>query len=164
MKISFPKSMPFLVLPYTENETLSIRRLKSSELEIPMDLATQFNFKKLKQEHISVTRLKGELIVGHGKHHLLSRNKPAELKCRHIMYWGSPDVESLLAALSKMGIKGTIGGSMMDADSESVSTVQIHEPNRACIEIRATSTVITAADENLASHISVAISSVLAGI
>ncbi|XP_024032285.1 integrator complex subunit 9 homolog isoform X2 [Morus notabilis] len=163
-KICFPTSMLFSVLRYTENETLIISSLKSSEVEIPMDLATQFNFKKLKQEHISVTRLKGDLTIGHGKHHLLSGNKPTDLKCRHIMHWGSPDIERLFAALSKMGIKGTVGGGTMDAESENFSQVQITEPSRACIEIRATSTVIITIDENLASRISDAICSVLAGI
>ena len=155
--------MPFSVLHYSENETLRVSSLKSSEVELPMELASQFHFKKLKQEHISLTRLRGELVVGNGKHQLVSESKQANQKCRPVLCWGSPDIEKLLAALSERGVKGTVGGGAMDSELENVWVVHIHEPNKACIEIRVTSTVVTTADENLASQISDAICSVLAG-
>lgn len=129
-----------------------------------MDVASQFHFKKLKQEHISVTRLKGELIIAHGKHHLLSTNQQADPKSRPALYWSSPDITSLLAALSKMSIKGTLEGHATDPESEDIAIVRIDEPSSAQIQIRATSTVVTARDENLASNIADAICSVLAGI
>ena len=129
-----------------------------------MDVASQFHFKKLKQEHISVTRLKGELVIAHGKHHLLSPNQQADPKCRPALYWGLPDIESLLAALSKIGIKGTLGGHSTDPESDDIAFVRIDEPTSAHIQIRATNTVITAGDETLASNIADAICSVLAGI
>ncbi|PON58150.1 Integrator complex subunit [Trema orientale] len=161
-QISSGESMPFSVLHYSENETLLISSLKSSEVELPMELATQFHFKKLKQEHISVARLKGELLVGNSKHQLISGSKQADQKCRPVLCWGSPDIETLLAVLSERGIKGTVGGGTMDSKFENVSVVHVHEPNRACIEIRVTTSVVTAADEDLASQISDAICSVLA--
>ncbi|XP_024929610.2 uncharacterized protein LOC107417886 isoform X2 [Ziziphus jujuba] len=163
-QISFSKANSFSLLCYSENETLHIPRLKeSSEVDIAMDLASQFHFKKLKQENISVTRLNGELSLYHGKHRLLSGNKETRLK-RPLVHWGSLDVESLLTALSRMGIKATVEQGMSDCDRENVSLVNVHEPGRAFIEIKPASTVITAGDENLASLIFEAIGSIVDGI
>ncbi|KAL5543705.1 hypothetical protein UlMin_007489 [Ulmus minor] len=168
--VLFPKDLkqinfPFSVLHYSENETLRIPSLKnSSEVEISMDLATQFHFRKLKQEGINVTRLKGDLVVDGGKHKLLSENKHSNLKCMPILHWGSPDPETLLATLSRMGIKGTIKGTSKDSESQNIAVLYVHEPNKASIEIQTTSTVITAANEDLASRISEAIGSVLDGV
>uniref|UniRef100_A0A803Q477 Beta-Casp domain-containing protein n=1 Tax=Cannabis sativa TaxID=3483 RepID=A0A803Q477_CANSA len=161
-QISFQESTPFSILHYSENETLAIPNLKSSELEIPMELATQFHFKKLKQEHINVTRVKGELLVSNGKHQLISETKQADqLKCRPVLCWGSPSTDTLLAALSERGISGTVEGDTVDLEGENVSVVHVHEPNRACIKIGVAITVVTTADEDLAGRISDAIYSVL---
>lgn len=153
--------MPFSVLQYSETETTLIPSLKSSEVVVPMELATQFHFKKLKQEHISVTRLKGDLLVDNGKHRLVPGSKLVDQKCKPVLCWGSPDIERLLAALSERGIKGTVAGDAINTEFEDVAVVHVLEPNRACIEIRVASTVITTADENLAFQISDAICSVL---
>ena len=164
-QISFTKANSFSVLRYSENETLRIQRLKEcSEVEIAMDLASKFHFKKLKQENVNVTRLKGDLFVYHGKHQLLSGNEQANSNCRPLLHWGSLDLESLLTALSRMDIKATVEQGMSDTNTDNVSVVHVHEPNRAFIEIKATSTVITAADENLASLIFEAIDTLMDGV
>lgn len=94
-QIIFPKANSFSVLCYTENETLHIQRLKEcSEVEIAMDLASKFHFKKLKQETVNVTRLKGDLFVDHGKHQLLSENEQVNSKCRPLLHWGSFDLDN----------------------------------------------------------------------
>lgn len=137
--------------------------MKSSELELSLELATQFRFKKLKQEHINVTRLKGELLVSNGKHQLFSETKQADPnKCRPVLCWGSPSMEALLAALSEKGISGTVeGGGTVDSECENVSVIHVHEPNQACIKVGVAITVVTAVDEDLAGLISDAIRSVL---
>lgn len=164
-QISFSKANSFSLLCYSENETLHIPRLKESfEVDIAMDLASQFHFKKLKQEKYSVTRLKGELSLYHGKHRLLSGNEETNSNCRPLVHWGSLDVESLLTAISRMGIKATVEKGTSDSDLENISLINVHEPSRAFIEIKAASTVITAADENLASRIFEAIGSILDGV
>ncbi|XP_062109029.1 uncharacterized protein LOC133819731 [Humulus lupulus] len=161
-QISFQESTPFSISHYSENETLVIPSLKSSEFELSMELATQFRFKKLKQEHINVTRLKGELLVSNGKHQLVSEtNQADQKKCRPVLCWGSPSIETLLAALSERGISGTVEGGAVDLECENVSVIHVGEPNRACIKIGVTITVVTAADEDLARRISEAIYSVI---
>lgn len=55
-QVSFSLENSFSLLCYSEIETLSIASLKEeSEVEIAMDLTTQFHFKKLKQVDINVT-------------------------------------------------------------------------------------------------------------
>lgn len=130
-----------------------------------MDLASQFHFKKLKQENTSVTRLKGELFIDHSKHLLLSGNAQSNSKCTPLLHWGSLDLESLLIALSRIGIKATVEQEgMRDTNTDIVSVVHVHEPSRAVIEVKATSTVITAADKNLASLIFETIGTLMDGV
>lgn len=70
----------------------------------------------------------------------------------------------LLTILSKMGINGSIEQGMNASESGSVGIIKIHDPNKAMIEVKATSTVISASDENLAARIFEAITSLLDGI
>lgn len=156
----------FLVFHYSENETLRIPSLKdSSELEISTDLAFQFQGRKLKNEDMNITRLKGELYVDHGRHRLLSGSEPAKFaKSRPLLHWGSPDLEILLNMLSNMGINASVEQGMSIGGSEKACVVHVHEPKKALIEIGTTGTVISAADENLASRIFEAIDSSLDGI
>ncbi|KAJ0038092.1 hypothetical protein Pint_23819 [Pistacia integerrima] len=132
----------FSVSHYSENETVCIPSLKESvEVEIEANLGSQFQWRISKHKNLNITRLKGELLVAHNKHQLLSRKELAgSSKNMPLLHWGSPDPENLLAALSKM------------------------DPKRATIEVGAAGTVISAADENLASQVFEALGSILDGI
>ncbi|GKU91295.1 hypothetical protein SLEP1_g5194 [Rubroshorea leprosula] len=154
---------------YHENEMLCIPRMNhSTEIEIVTDLAYTFKVKSWKQE--SMSRLRGELFMEHGKYRLLSGSKTANSQQqRLLLHWGSPDLEKLLTELSKKGIDGSIkqvnGGAIDGAEPENpATTLLVHHPSKALIEVREACTVITAADENLASQISDAMDSVLGGI
>ncbi|XP_020539093.1 integrator complex subunit 9 isoform X2 [Jatropha curcas] len=159
-------SHSFSVFYYNENETLDIQSLKDSfGVEIATDLATSFSWRKLKQNNMDVTRLDGQLFINDKKHQLLLGDKVLDSsESRPLLQWGLLDMEKLLALLSKMGINGSIEQRTSDAESEIVRIIQIHNPNKALIEARATSTVISTCDENLGSQIFQAISSLLDAI
>ncbi|CAB4298848.1 unnamed protein product [Prunus armeniaca] len=162
-QISSLKSNSCSTFQYCVNETLHIPSLKNnSELEIATDLASQFNWRNWKQENINMTRLKGELCVDHGRQRLSTGNQESP-ESRPLVHWGSPDLEKLLVVLSNKGIKATLGDAF-GSESESASLVHVHDPNQALIEVRTTSTVISTADESLASIIFEAIGSVLDGV
>lgn len=151
---------------YTEGETLRIPKLKDfSELCMATDLDSQLSWMKLEQEDMHVARLKGELLVDKGTHWLLpGKEQVVSSRGRSLLYWGKLDLENLLTALQKMGINGSVEQAMGDDGSENASSLHIFEPNEALIEVKATTTVISTADENLASLICEAIPSILNGI
>ncbi|KAG6679845.1 hypothetical protein I3842_13G011400 [Carya illinoinensis] len=167
-KVRFTNVNPFSVFHYSENKTLIIPSLKdSSELEIATDLAFQFQWRNLKHENMNITRLKGELHVAHGKHWLHSGNKPSKSnssKSRPLLHWGTPDLETLLSILSKMGINASVEQGVGVEGSKKACIVHVHDPKKALIEIGDTGTVISAVDENLASLIFEAMDSILDGI
>lgn len=109
-----------------------------------------------------MTRLKGELCVDHGRQRLSTGSQESS-ESRPLVHWGSPDLEKLLVVLSNRGIKATFGDAF-GSESESASLVHVHDPNQALIEVRTTRTVISTADESLASIIFEAIGSVLDGV
>lgn len=79
IKISSSTSHPSSVLYYGENETVDLPGLQcDSHLEIAADLATQFSWRKLKQDDESIARLEGQLFIDHGKYRLLPGNKNAD--------------------------------------------------------------------------------------
>ncbi|KAK3027184.1 hypothetical protein RJ639_042450 [Escallonia herrerae] len=153
-------------LGYSENQTLRIpNRKELPELYISMDLATQLSWTKLDHKDTSIARLKGELVMEHGQHLLLLGNEQAiSSDPRSLLHWGAMDLESLLAALQKMGIKGSVEQGMSDAGSEIASVLHIFEPSKALIEVKATTTVISTSDESLASLISEAVNTILNSI
>ncbi|KAK2985427.1 hypothetical protein RJ640_006065 [Escallonia rubra] len=83
---------------------------------------------------------------------------------RPLLHWGAMDLESLLAALQKMGIEGSVEQGMSDAGSEIASVLHIFEPSKALIEVKATTTVSSTSDESLASLISEAVNTILNSI
>lgn len=162
-KIQFSEANSIFL--FSENETLRIPSPKeTTDIEIATDLASKFHWKTLKQE--TITRLEGELFMDHGKHRLLPGFQLADSKQqRPLVHWGSPDLNVLLTELSKMGINGTIKQVTDDAISENAAgIIDIQGPEKALIYVRESGTVITAADENLASHIVKAIDIVLNGV
>ncbi|XAR63515.1 hypothetical protein NMG60_11023474 [Bertholletia excelsa] len=159
----FPNSIAFL--EYSENETVFIPSLRpGSEFDVVMDLALQFNWTTLEQDNINIARLKGEISVEHGKHRLVSEQVVASCS-RLMLHWGLVNSQSLVEVLQKMGMNASVEQSTgRSATSESKCIIQVHEPNRALIEVTATSTVISSADEKLASLIFEAVCSSLNAI
>nr|KYP42548.1 Integrator complex subunit 9 [Cajanus cajan] len=157
-QINLSSEKSFSVLYYTEAETLKVPYRKgSSELKIATDLASQFYWKRFKKEEIDVKKLKGELLMENGRHHLVLDNDNKNSL--------SPDLEKLMAALSKMGISGVIEHDTSgDAKSQSLCIIHIQDPYKASIEIGATSANITTADENEASFIYKIVDDILDGV
>ncbi|KAJ6925318.1 hypothetical protein NC651_009855 [Populus alba x Populus x berolinensis] len=135
-QIKFSGSHSFSVFYYAENETLGVPRSKGSvDLEIASNLATQFSWRKLDHDDVDITRLEGQLFIDHGKHQVLSGNQASSSsRKKPLLHWGFPDVEKLLAVLSRMGVKGSVERCMSDAESGSDEIVHIHEPSKALIE------------------------------
>ncbi|RDX72424.1 Integrator complex subunit 9, partial [Mucuna pruriens] len=165
LQINFSSEKSFSILYYTEAETLKVPyRKDSSELKIATDLASQFYWKTLKKEEINITKLKGELLMENARHHLLLDNDDKNtLRNRSLVHWGLPDSEKLMAALSKMGISGVIEQGS-DAKSQTLRIIHIQDPYKALIEIGTTSTIITTADENVASSIYKIVDNILDGV
>uniref|UniRef100_A0A5B7BS94 Beta-Casp domain-containing protein n=1 Tax=Davidia involucrata TaxID=16924 RepID=A0A5B7BS94_DAVIN len=156
----------FSFIHYSENETLRLPSLKDcSELDIAMDFASQLCWTKLKLENMNIARLKGELFMEHSKHRLLpGEEQVVSSESRPLLHWGTLDLDTLLTALQKMGINGSVEQGKSGAESENASIIHIVEPSVALIEVNATSTVISTADDNLAPLITEAICSSLDGI
>ncbi|KAA8519166.1 hypothetical protein F0562_013422 [Nyssa sinensis] len=156
----------FSFIHYSENGTLRLPSFKDyAELDIAIDLASQLCWTKFKLENMNMARLKGELFIKQSKHRLLpGEEQVVSLRCRPLLHWGMRDLDNLLTALQKMGINGSVEQSKSGADSENASIVHIVEPSNALIEVNATSSVISTADENLASLVTQAICSSLDGI
>ncbi|XP_004308609.1 PREDICTED: integrator complex subunit 9 [Fragaria vesca subsp. vesca] len=163
--INSSKSTAFSIFQYCPDETLCIPSLKDkTELEIATDLACHFDWRKLKQGDISIARLKGELFRERGKQRLISGKVQESLEIRPLVHWGLPDLDRLLTVLSSRGIKGTVRKASSGYESENSTAILVTDPSEALIEVKETSTVITATSENLASVIFEAIGSILDGI
>ncbi|KAK7273538.1 hypothetical protein RIF29_14593 [Crotalaria pallida] len=164
LRISFPSERPFSVLHYTEAEILKVScRKNSRELKIATDLASQFYRKTFKNQENIISILKGELLLENARHHLLLDNDTEHLRNMPLLHWGLPDSEKLLAALLKVGIHASLE-TISDAESQTVCIVHSQDPYKALIEIRTTSAVITAADENVASLIYKVVDNILDGV
>lgn len=165
-RISFSSASSFTVSHYTEGKTLRVPCQKdNTELKIATDLASQFQWKKLKKEDINISRLKGELFLENAKHHLFLQNQQEDSsKNRPLLHWGSPDMGRLLTALSKLGINTTLEHVTSNTEPHSTCVLHVQEPHRASIEVGATCTVITAANEDVASLIFEAIDSIMDGV
>ncbi|KAK2440076.1 integrator complex subunit [Trifolium repens] len=164
LKTSFSCEKSFSVTYYTEAETLKVSSQKdSSSLKIAADLASQFYWKTFKKEGINVTRLKGNLLMENGRHHLLllDNNKKTSESNSSLVHCGLVDYDKLLPALSEMGINASMELVKDDADSQNVCLVHTEEPYKALIEIGNTSTVITTVDANVASILYKAIDNIL---
>ncbi|KAL6326096.1 hypothetical protein AAG906_000971 [Vitis piasezkii] len=152
---------------YCENETLPVPSLKnSSELEIAADLVSLIHCRRLTAESIGIGRLKGDFSVTHGKHQLHSGSEQADPSQSRppLLHWGSLDLERLLAVLEKMGIRGSVEQGNSDTDSERTRVVHVYEPNKALIEVRENSTIISASNESLSSLIFEAVDGILSGL
>lgn len=166
-QLMYTNTESFSVVSYTEGETLHITNLKDSvELEIASDLATSFSWRKLHQENINITRLKGELSLNCGKVKLFPEigQVVAPPDQKPVIHWGQPDLEKLLNVLSKMGIEGSLEREMSDAESKNVHVIRIHDPMEAMIEVQESRTIISVADKTLSARIFDALDNVLDGV
>ncbi|KAL1211978.1 Cleavage and polyadenylation specificity factor subunit 3-II [Cardamine amara subsp. amara] len=156
------------VLYYSENETLRVPRIAdNADLEITTDLVTKLSWRKLRQhENIGIARVKGELLMEDGKHRLVSGLEQEESsgKARPLRHWGSVASESLLDALLKMGVTGSIEHSTGENGSEDNSIIHVTNPSSGLIETSEIGTAIITDNENVASQIFLAIDRILDGI
>ncbi|XP_024984534.1 integrator complex subunit 9 isoform X3 [Cynara cardunculus var. scolymus] len=156
------ESLPCLFYP--ENETLRLPNSHNlAELHIATDLASQLTWSKMKNDELTISRLTGELFVDKGKHYLLAKKPANPLEIRPLVHWGKLDLESLLLALEKSGVKGSIEKVSGD-DGYGSNVLNVFEPGKALIQVKETSTVISTGDKSLASLISDAVHSLLDGI
>lgn len=93
-----------------------------------------------------------------GKHYLVAENQTK--MTTPLVHWGKVDLQSLLLALEKVGVKG----SMEKVNIEDECVLHVFEPNKALIQVEETRTVIGSDDESLATLISDAVYSLLNGV
>ncbi|KAJ9557930.1 hypothetical protein OSB04_012544 [Centaurea solstitialis] len=156
------ESLPCLF--YLEDETLRLPNSNNlSELHIATDLASQLTWSKMKNNELTISRLTGELFVDNGKRYLLAEKRPMPYEIRPLVHWGKVDLESLLLALEKIGVKGSIEKVKSD-DGYGSNVLNVFEPGKALIQVKETSIVISTSDKSLASLVSDAVHTLLDGI
>ncbi|GAB2281851.1 hypothetical protein Dimus_016413 [Dionaea muscipula] len=164
--VSWPNSNRLSFLGYSENKTLSVPKSKyCSELVVSTDLASHFHWRKLRQQqNANIARLKGMLLMDHGKQRLVSDSEWTESSHRKLslLRWGSLEVEAVLAALQMIGICGTVDKA--NEEPGRMFAVHITEPGEAVVEVRQTGVVISAPDKSLAALILEAVDSILDSI
>ncbi|PIN23487.1 putative cleavage and polyadenylation specificity factor (CPSF subunit) [Handroanthus impetiginosus] len=158
-----PSETSFPFSYYSENKTLHIPYAKEdSELDIEIELACRLQYMTLKQKDMNVSRLKGELVVERGSYRLsLGNDKLMSSQTGPVLYFGKIDLNGFLMELQKKGMKFTVDEVKGDRGSHKAYLVHVLEPGEALIELREAQTLISTADENLASLISQAVCGVL---
>ncbi|KAL0456033.1 UNVERIFIED_CONTAM: hypothetical protein Slati_0942500 [Sesamum latifolium] len=147
---------------YSENKTVHIPYMKDSELDITVELACQLQYTTLKQQDMNISRLKGDLMIEHGRYRLhLGNDEQVSSQPRLLLHFGRIDLNNLLTALQKLGMNTTLEEVTGAAGSHKASRIHVSEPSKAMIEVMEAQTLISAADENIASVISQAISGIL---
>lgn len=130
-----------------------------SQLDIEVELATQLQYTTLKQQDVDISRLKGELVVEQGRYRLSVERVPSET--RPVLHFGRIDLNALLLELQKMGMDTTVEEVKGAGESDNASLVHVSKPGQAIIEVTEARTLISTADENVASLISRAVRSIL---
>ncbi|KAL3729052.1 hypothetical protein ACJRO7_033623 [Eucalyptus globulus] len=144
--------------------TLKLPTLKEDlELEITADLISQLRWKNLNDQNLSITRVKGNLVMRETRRRILPSSEPSCSKSEPPLLWGAPDLQWLLGCLSEMGIGGSLQEDSVTDGSSDACIVCIDTPSEALLEIRSTSTLISAANEELAFLIRDAVDSILDG-
>ncbi|XP_030477232.1 uncharacterized protein LOC115694254 [Syzygium oleosum] len=155
----------YSVLHYSVNETLKLPTLKEgSELEITADLISRLHWKNLKDQNMSITRLKGNLVMSDARRQILPSDELPCSKSEPLLIWGALDLRRLLARLSEMGIGGALQEDSVTDGSSDACILHIDTPSEALLEIRSASTSIATANEELAFGIRDAVNSILDGI
>lgn len=148
---------------FSGEETSCIAKFRTtSKLDIATDLTLQLLWKELKHNETSSARLKGQLLLEHGKQRLIFQNDQEDsMHAKSLLRWGKLDLNNLLESLKKMGINGYVEQENIDTESETPTIMHISEPRKALIEMKGTDTVISTDDEDLASLLGKAICSSL---
>ncbi|KAL0744182.1 hypothetical protein Bca4012_085695 [Brassica carinata] len=156
------------ILSYSENRTLSVARVAdNADVEITAELATKLSWRKLKQrDNFGIARLKGDLVMENGKQRLVSGLDQEESsgKARPLRHWGTVAPETLLDALMKMSIIGSIEHSRGENGAEDKSIIYITNPSGGMIETSEMGTTIITDDKTVASKIFQAIDGILDGV
>ncbi|KAK4424851.1 hypothetical protein Salat_1678700 [Sesamum alatum] len=125
------------------------------ELDITVELACQLQYTTLKQQDMNVSRLKGELMIEHGKYKLyLGNEEQVSSQTRSLVHFGKIDLNNLLTALQKLGMNTTVEEVIGAAGSHKPSRIHVYQPSNAMIEVMEAQTLVSAADENVTSLIS----------
>ncbi|KAK6143211.1 hypothetical protein DH2020_023559 [Rehmannia glutinosa] len=171
LQCSFLSGMPQHIGPlensfpfgyYSKNQTLHIPYTKEySEFDIAVDLACRLQYTTLKQNDMDIARLKGELVVEQGRYRLLVGNEQASSQTKPVLHFGRLDLKVLQMALQKMGLNTAVEEVRSADGTQTASLVHISEPSKSIIEVTEAQTLITTADENVASLISQAVCSIL---
>ncbi|KAL3374171.1 hypothetical protein AABB24_005901 [Solanum stoloniferum] len=153
----------FSVHSFSENETVVVPKLKTfADMDIAMDMASELLIDTKMIQGKNIARLKGELLIEQGKYRCVLRNKQVlSSQVRPLLFLGRVDLDSLLMALKKMGMKVAAQHAQSTDGSENVSLIFISEPNEALIEVTSTQTTISVGDETTASLVSEAVRSTL---
>ncbi|PKI63013.1 hypothetical protein CRG98_016652 [Punica granatum] len=157
----------FSVIHYSVNETVQIPSPDDGlDLDIAPEVIPQLQWRSLREENLSIARLKGKLAMRNGKHLIFPRDELAHPKSEPLLHWGSPDLQRLLTSLSEMGVSGSLleNSGNKERGTATASIVHIQEPNKALVEVRETGTAIITSDKKLASLIFEAVSCVLDGV
>ncbi|KAL3729050.1 hypothetical protein ACJRO7_033621 [Eucalyptus globulus] len=133
----------YSVLHYSLNETLKLSTLKEDpELEITADLISQLH----------ITRLKGNLFTSDARRWILPSDELSCSKSEPPWLFGALDLQRIL-----------VQNNVTDGLSNT-RILHIDAPSEATLEIRSTSTLISAVNEESALRISDAVDSILDGI
>lgn len=150
---------------YSVNETVRIPTSEDgSEIDIAPELISHLHWRSLREENLSIARLKGKLAMHNGKYQLLPEDELQSQKGGPLFHWGSPDLQRLRTCLSEMGVSALLPENSGNKDRATPSIVWIKEPNDALIEVSKTGTTIITADKKLASLILEAVSCTLDGV
>ncbi|KAJ8554149.1 hypothetical protein K7X08_024827 [Anisodus acutangulus] len=151
----------FSVRYFSENETVAMPKLKNyADMDIATDLYSKLRKETKLIQKKDIARLKGELLIEHGKCRLVLGNKQVlSSQDRALLFLGRVELNSLLMALQKMGMKATAQHTQSTDGSENMSIVCISEPNEALIVVTSTRTMISVVDETTASLVSEAVRS-----
>ncbi|CAN6894760.1 unnamed protein product [Brassica oleracea] len=156
------------ILSYSENKMLSVGRIaENADVEIMAELATKLSWKKLRQrENFGIARLKGDFVMENGKQRLVSGldQEGSSGKTRSLRHWGSVAPETLLDALMKMSVIGSIEHRRGENGAEGKSIIYITNPSGGMIETSEMGIAIITDDETVASKIFQAIDGILDGI
>ncbi|KAK3419321.1 hypothetical protein EUGRSUZ_H05138 [Eucalyptus grandis] len=163
-QIISPVADSYLVLQYSVNKTLKLPTLKEdSELEITADLISQLQWKNLKGQNLSITSFKGNLGMSDARRWILPSNELSCSKSEPSLLGVALDLQRLLARLSQMGIGRSLQEDNVTDGSSDARILRIDASSEAVLEIRSISTLISAANEELAFRIRDAVDSILDG-
>lgn len=151
---------PFLY--YSENRAMAVPSPSDGvEADLSVDLARQLRPRRMPQETMAISRLKGKLQLSNGRHLLAPTKAPSDLPAKRLL-WGPVDRSLLLRSLAEKG--PTIESSVEEDDGGRCRVFVQDGGRRAVVELGAAPAVIAASDEPLAALLHEALCSASDGI